>query len=449
MSDPRHRAGTGRVQRAGADRSSAARAGCETRHHRAHQGARRRTRGQPRRQLGRPRRARGAAAELRERKIAPLSRRLRAARLLDRRRAVVTRNPRAADDRGRLRAGREGDDRRLARLEDRAQRIDVLELADDRRFRAIRRARPGRLHRRALSDAGHARSRGLVGHSMGGYGATRIGMKHADVFGSLYIMSPCCLSARGVGRDPAELEKTLAEAGRRRIPQSCRSSRARNWLPHRRGRPTRRTRRSISICRSKDGTPGGRAGALGRQCPAGVRRSVHRRLAQLSRHRHGRRRPGWTPHGRRQASRRLRLLRPLEHIRDLRGHAHERGGRSLPEPRAAVLQSHVVCREGLSIDRLTDAQGLFHDGSVHRRVTTDGVAAARAQRRAGDARSLDRGHRERQVLRVRNRARPAHLGVRRWVDVATGRERSCRHCPADARARKSLRAAATTPGRLT
>jgi enterochelin esterase-like enzyme len=40
-------------------------------------------------------------------------------------------------------------------------------------------------------------SRGLVGHSMGGYGATRIGMKHADVFGTLYIMSPCCLSARG------------------------------------------------------------------------------------------------------------------------------------------------------------------------------------------------------------------------------------------------------------
>jgi len=43
-------------------------------------------------------------------------------------------------------------------------------------------------------------SRGLVGHSMGGYGAARIGMKHADVFGSLYIMSPCCLSPRGGGR---------------------------------------------------------------------------------------------------------------------------------------------------------------------------------------------------------------------------------------------------------
>src|SRR3569832_676456 len=48
-------------------------------------------------------------------------------------------------------------------------------------------------HYRTLPDR---RSRGLVGHSMGGYGATRIGMKHADVFGSLYIMSPCCLSPR-------------------------------------------------------------------------------------------------------------------------------------------------------------------------------------------------------------------------------------------------------------
>ena len=42
-------------------------------------------------------------------------------------------------------------------------------------------------------------SRGLVGHSMGGYGANRIGMKHPDVFGSLYIMSPCCMSARAAG----------------------------------------------------------------------------------------------------------------------------------------------------------------------------------------------------------------------------------------------------------
>ena len=55
-------------------------------------------------------------------------------------------------------------------------------------------------------------SRGLVGHSMGGYGATRIGMKHADVFGSLYVMSPCCLSPRGAGQPNSDLEKTLASA---------------------------------------------------------------------------------------------------------------------------------------------------------------------------------------------------------------------------------------------
>jgi enterochelin esterase-like enzyme len=36
-------------------------------------------------------------------------------------------------------------------------------------------------------------SRGLGGHSMGGYGTVRIGMKRPDVFSSLYIMSACCL----------------------------------------------------------------------------------------------------------------------------------------------------------------------------------------------------------------------------------------------------------------
>src|SRR5580693_10150498 len=46
-------------------------------------------------------------------------------------------------------------------------------------------------HYRTIPDR---QSRGLVGHSMGGYGASRIGMKHPDVFGALYIMSPCCLS---------------------------------------------------------------------------------------------------------------------------------------------------------------------------------------------------------------------------------------------------------------
>jgi enterochelin esterase-like enzyme len=61
-------------------------------------------------------------------------------------------------------------------------------------------------------------SRGLVGHSMGGYGATRIGMKHADVFGALYIMSPCCLSPR----DPAQLsaEDVAAVAAAKSIDET-------------------------------------------------------------------------------------------------------------------------------------------------------------------------------------------------------------------------------------
>src|SRR6185312_11512319 len=48
-------------------------------------------------------------------------------------------------------------------------------------------------HYRTLADR---RSRGLAGHSMGGYGTARLGMKYPDVYGALYIMSPCCLSAR-------------------------------------------------------------------------------------------------------------------------------------------------------------------------------------------------------------------------------------------------------------
>ncbi|MES1260721.1 MAG: alpha/beta hydrolase-fold protein [Acidobacteriota bacterium] len=51
-------------------------------------------------------------------------------------------------------------------------------------------------------------SRGLAGHSMGGYGASRIGMKYPEVFGAVYIMSPCCMTARGAG--PVNPETTSA-----------------------------------------------------------------------------------------------------------------------------------------------------------------------------------------------------------------------------------------------
>ena len=59
-------------------------------------------------------------------------------------------------------------------------------------------------------------SRGLAGHSMGGYGAVRIGMKRPEVFSSLYIMSACCLTAnlnpRPEAMAPAEAIKTREQA---------------------------------------------------------------------------------------------------------------------------------------------------------------------------------------------------------------------------------------------
>ena len=47
-------------------------------------------------------------------------------------------------------------------------------------------------HYRTIPDVA---ARGLAGHSMGGYGTVRIGMKNPDVFSSLYILSPCCMAA--------------------------------------------------------------------------------------------------------------------------------------------------------------------------------------------------------------------------------------------------------------
>jgi len=48
----------------------------------------------------------------------------------------------------------------------------------------------------------NAASRGLAGHSMGGYGTLRIGMKRPGVFSSLYALSPCCLEPPDLQRKP-------------------------------------------------------------------------------------------------------------------------------------------------------------------------------------------------------------------------------------------------------
>ncbi|HEY7783426.1 MAG TPA: alpha/beta fold hydrolase [Pyrinomonadaceae bacterium] len=40
-------------------------------------------------------------------------------------------------------------------------------------------------------------SRGIAGHSMGGYGALVLGMRHPEVFSAVYAMSPCCTAIEG------------------------------------------------------------------------------------------------------------------------------------------------------------------------------------------------------------------------------------------------------------
>jgi pimeloyl-ACP methyl ester carboxylesterase len=68
----------------------------------------------------------------------------------------------------------------------------------DRRYRTIR----------------NRSGRGIAGHSMGGYGALWVGMRHPETFSALYAMSPCCLrdfgalSQRGTGPWKAALRVT-------------------------------------------------------------------------------------------------------------------------------------------------------------------------------------------------------------------------------------------------
>ena len=88
-------------------------------------------------------------------------------------------------------------------------------------------------HYRTLADSA---SRGLAGHSMGGYGTIRIGMKRPDVFSSLYILSPCCMSA-ATSPNPqryakAETIKSAAEAAQADFGTKAALASAAAWSPN-------------------------------------------------------------------------------------------------------------------------------------------------------------------------------------------------------------------------
>lgn len=65
-------------------------------------------------------------------------------------------------------------------------------------------------HYRTIADRS---ARGLAGHSMGGYGTVRIGMKRPEAFSVLYAMSSCCLM-----QNPQQVLPGQAAAGKQAPP---------------------------------------------------------------------------------------------------------------------------------------------------------------------------------------------------------------------------------------
>ena len=90
-------------------------------------------------------------------------------------------------------------------------------------------------HYRTLPQAA---SRGLAGHSMGGYGTIRIGQKHPDIFSSLYLLSPCCMvptmNAPGNSERGLRMEaiKTQAELEKADFPTKAAFASAASWSPN-------------------------------------------------------------------------------------------------------------------------------------------------------------------------------------------------------------------------
>jgi enterochelin esterase-like enzyme len=83
-------------------------------------------------------------------------------------------------------------------------------------------------HYRTLATA---ESRGLTGHSMGGYGSARIGMKRPDVFSAVYLLSPCCMAA-GRGSPAAEEVKTQEDFEKAAFGVKAAFASAAAWSPN-------------------------------------------------------------------------------------------------------------------------------------------------------------------------------------------------------------------------
>jgi enterochelin esterase-like enzyme len=79
-------------------------------------------------------------------------------------------------------------------------------------------------------------SRGLAGHSMGGYGAVRIGMKHPEMFSSIYWLSACCLAPNLNAETPdlvnAESVRSAADLAKASFGTRAMVASAAAWSPN-------------------------------------------------------------------------------------------------------------------------------------------------------------------------------------------------------------------------
>jgi enterochelin esterase-like enzyme len=87
-------------------------------------------------------------------------------------------------------------------------------------------------HYRTIPDRA---SRGLAGHSMGGYGTIRIGMKRPEVFSSIYLLSPCCMAATTPNPQrmaKAETIRSAAELAQADFGTKAATASAAAWSPN-------------------------------------------------------------------------------------------------------------------------------------------------------------------------------------------------------------------------
>jgi enterochelin esterase-like enzyme len=112
-------------------------------------------------------------------------------------------------------------------------------------------------------------SRGLSGHSMGGFGTLKIAMMYPGVFSSIYAMAPCCLSPSNMTAEQ------LAGAFRLHAREDCHCARVRPrrpaqlaaWAPDPQNPPLLRL--------------GGRQGRRGRSTAAGARLHANSPMVML------------------------------------------------------------------------------------------------------------------------------------------------------------------------